>query len=383
METYYSPIDGGELSLGDDGYYHSDFSDQLYEIYDGVPVALKDRASGDDLIINDQGNLTNLASGASYFRERSASSSLVELKDPISGGTLEMGDDGSYVSESTGQRFEFDENNSRFIPLYIPDDTLEGAHVEGNELVANETGRRFPIMNDGVPEMRNIEQISEDNSAFDLWYSKAKAQIEQKVNGFEEVSNEMRYFGELESKRISGQNDEETQKYFKEYLNRINNIFESTNSSVHSNFNVQGNTCIHTLEQMDDTMSSVLLCGVFSYDEEFKRGLMVPAIIDYSRRNELDSIEVSANPRRTSVYNVNSYSSSGNILTISNVDARFAKEIKYNAEMIPPELYQPKENAQGLELTSSSGFVAMIELCILTFVVTLVFGIVLAIEMMS
>ncbi len=38
MIQLLSPEDGSELFLGDDGYYHSQNSDSIFEIYDGKPL---------------------------------------------------------------------------------------------------------------------------------------------------------------------------------------------------------------------------------------------------------------------------------------------------------------------------------------------------------
>lgn len=75
---------------------------------------------------------------------------LVGFTSPISGLTLTLGDDGYYSSGCT-DKYIFDKD--RFVPMYIPDDTLEDAHIEGDYLVGNNTGRRFPINDDGSISM--------------------------------------------------------------------------------------------------------------------------------------------------------------------------------------------------------------------------------------
>lgn len=70
---------------------------------------------------------------------------LIKMTSPMSGSPLNDNEDGTYTAD--GGKFFLDERG--IIPLYIPDDTMEDAHVEGNFLVGNITGRRFPIKEDG------------------------------------------------------------------------------------------------------------------------------------------------------------------------------------------------------------------------------------------
>ena len=70
---------------------------------------------------------------------------IIPLVSPTSGRKLEINADGTYSAD--GHKFILDSRG--IIPTYIPDDTLEPAHIDGDYLVGNETGRRFPIRDDG------------------------------------------------------------------------------------------------------------------------------------------------------------------------------------------------------------------------------------------
>lgn len=70
---------------------------------------------------------------------------IIPLVSPMSGRKLEINADGTYSAD--GHKFILDSRG--VIPTYIPDDTLEPAHIDGDYLVGNETGRRFPIRDDG------------------------------------------------------------------------------------------------------------------------------------------------------------------------------------------------------------------------------------------
>ena len=70
---------------------------------------------------------------------------LLPLVSPTSGRKLTIKEDGTYWAD--GYQFILDDRG--ILPTFIPDDTLEPAHVEGDYMVGNETGRHFPIRNNG------------------------------------------------------------------------------------------------------------------------------------------------------------------------------------------------------------------------------------------
>lgn len=66
-----------------------------------------------------------------------------ELLNPLNGLPVTKEEDGLY--HSNDQTFILDEERGNLIPQFIPDDTLESAHIEGDHLVGDTTGRKFPI----------------------------------------------------------------------------------------------------------------------------------------------------------------------------------------------------------------------------------------------
>ena len=71
-----------------------------------------------------------------------------ELISPITGGVLEpTAKEGVFYDPYTKQNFVMTEHG--VLPTFIPDDTGEPAHVEGDYLVGNSSGRKFPIGDNG------------------------------------------------------------------------------------------------------------------------------------------------------------------------------------------------------------------------------------------
>lgn len=311
MIQLLSPEDGSELFLGDDGYYHSETSDSIFEIYDGSPLKV--------------------------ISESVYSADNISAEEPLNEGLLQ---------DITGEEnLIFDE-----------------APAINNDEEENVYSRFFNEWKKLLSTVSNIESIDLDT---------------------ESVKEDIMYFAQLESKRQEHSDPEETKKYFKEYLQKIKKIYDSDTTfedNIKSTFSVDNNKCTHVLEKITNEFSSVLLCASFIYDSEFIKGLLIPAVVGYSRRNESSFVEVKPNPRSTMVFIVNSYADNGNSLSINNIDEKFAYEIKYNIEKIPT-LNNTKKDKKDKDY--SGGFVGIIELCILTFIVTLVAGIVLALEIMG
>ena len=311
MIQLLSPDDGSELFLGDDGYYHSQTSDSVFEIYDGKPLKMNSEIK---------------------YANESINSDEYILDSPL----VDTVGEENLIFDETPQSESFDENDNVY-------------------------SRFFNDWKKMLKSVSNIESIDLDT---------------------ESVKEDIMYFAQLESKRQEHSDPTETKAYFKEYLQKIKNIYNSENDfedNIKSTFSIVNNKCTHVLEKITNDFSSVLLCSYFSYDSEFISGLLIPAIVGYSRRNRSSFVEVKPNPRNTSVFIVNAYAEDGNSLSINNIEEKFAYEIKYNIEKIP-NLNKDKDKEKE---NNSAGYVGLIELCILTFVVTLVVGIVLAIQIMQ
>lgn len=311
MIQLLSPDDGSELFLGEDGYYHSQTSDSVFEIYDGKPLKVNNEIK---------------------YANESIDSDEYILDSPL----VDTVGEENLIFDEPSSTDNFDENDNVY-------------------------SRFFNDWKKMLKSVSNIESIDLDT---------------------ESVKEDIMYFAQLESKRQEHSDPAETKIYFKEYLQKVKKIYDSENDyldNIKSTFSIVNNKCTHVVEKITNDFSSVLLCSYFSYDSEFISGLLIPAIVGYSRRNKSSFVEVKPNPRNTSVFIVNAYAEDGNSLSINNVEEKFAYEIKYNIEKIPN--LNKTENKE--KENNSGGYVGLIELCILTFVITLVVGIVLAIQIMQ
>ena len=95
-----------------------------------------------------------------------SSGRMVELSSPTSGGQLVRSEDGSYTDPYMGGKFMFDAEKEAFIPLFLPDDSMEPARIEGNNLVGITSGTTYVIDNNG--KVLTPEELSfQRNKAMD------------------------------------------------------------------------------------------------------------------------------------------------------------------------------------------------------------------------
>lgn len=146
---YYSPdFDGVELKKINDSLYQCPITfNYYYKNDDGKIKVLESPGSGAPLVPTDNPNIFHdKYSGLDCYVY---SDGTVKALDGGKGfGTLHYNEEGNLISDYTGNEFKFDVEGRRFIPLFNPD-TQEPSHIEGNELVGNETGERFQIAEDG------------------------------------------------------------------------------------------------------------------------------------------------------------------------------------------------------------------------------------------
>lgn len=166
IEPPKSPGSGTPLTQGEDGFYHTPYENRRYiRTKDGEMRPLISPNDGSDLVESENDSFYHSNHDGGNYIVNKETGKITTLRDPMSGGELIPNEDGTFFSKFTGKDFTF--YNENFVPLYIPDDTEEAAHIENGKLVGNETGRSFEISEKGViltPEEIEYQRISEEQS---------------------------------------------------------------------------------------------------------------------------------------------------------------------------------------------------------------------------
>ena len=277
-----SPIHGGELLKGENGNYYSPYDDLEYMIF------------GDKVL---------------------------PVADPYSDGTaspssLSLLKDGMYQNEK-GQLFTFIKDKRVFVPLFVPDETMEPGVIENGCLVT-ESGRSFNIADDGkilTPEemaIRAEKQAIEDASL---------ARFQQRMWEIDEaVRNESFQF--FEEYLVACENyDEHMEKIDSLYAQKRNDesnlsaIFIMDLESPTIGF---GSLCHYSLREKGKEVDEVLYSASFKYDEEFKNRILIPATDKFILGSKIASAR--AYPLSSDSLEMLYLATDGSCLTISNID---------------------------------------------------------------
>lgn len=166
----------------------------------------------------------------------------IPLIDPITGSSLKYDSDGKLHSKGTDGTFTFDKTKDAFIPQYVPDRTSEKAHIEGDYLVGNETGREFPIDEYGTVIVPNNyrkleEQQKTDDNGYQLPFElREKILREKEYNETQQYIDETiaddKLFNQEKLEKILAQNEKENQIKREKYNKIIDKIEEKGNQQI-------------------------------------------------------------------------------------------------------------------------------------------------------
>ena len=166
-----SPKTGGPLEIKPDGKLYSPHEKEYFKFDNDFKIISAEYISRTGAKLEKQPNGTYFDPYENVYYIV-VDEKPIPLISPETGGPLEIKPDGKLYSPYENGYFQFDINKKVFIPLFIPDITEEPAHLEGDFLVGNETGRKFYIDNKG-----NVNvpcDILERNQSYDELYEIVK-----------------------------------------------------------------------------------------------------------------------------------------------------------------------------------------------------------------
>ena len=180
-----SPETGGPLEIKPDGKLYSPYEKKYYKFNKDFKITSAE-------YISRVGSKLEKQSNGTYFDPYEKIYYVVVDEKPIpfispeTGGPLEIKPDGKLYSPYENGYFQFDINKKAFIPLFIPDITEEPAHLEGDFLVGNETGRKFYVDEKGSVHVPF--DILEGNQSYEELYEivKNRSQIDIDIKLAEE-----------------------------------------------------------------------------------------------------------------------------------------------------------------------------------------------------
>ncbi len=170
---------------------------------------------------------------------------------------------------------------------------------------------------------------------------------------------------------LSTMNDSE----YVEYRQKVNALMERTpeDEYLRSQFTVyknqeQQDRCYHTVQTAKEGQEpQTLLAQDFEYSEKFRKGMIEPSVVDFSRRSPISSTNVvpteqptqqiqqpvqhsTAQPtpiqqtQPTQNCNVNLMSENNNMMSVNNIGQTFAQQIQQQASQISPDIFMQQQS---------------------------------------
>ncbi len=241
IEVSKSPTSGASLIKKEDGLYYDEYTGTSFEVNKEGKV-IEPPKSPDSLgkLVKGEDNFYHDPYGGETYTVNQETGVVTALRDPMSGGKLIPKEDGTFLSESAGGTFTF--YKEHFVPLYVPDTTLEPAHIENGKLIGDKTGRSFEISEKGViltPEEIEYQRISEEQLEK---LATALKDAEEEVNrsilenmaslgkSLESTTRESRLIGETSEqldqriKTVKKQHDEQLKGITERYYFKLHHI---------------------------------------------------------------------------------------------------------------------------------------------------------------
>lgn len=177
-------VNGNPLVKLDNVFFKDVYTDDMYMLKNEKMILLKNPLDGSRLVPGNNGFFHSVTDNMQFRLMDNGTFS--PIRDPYTGGYLIPLDNGLFYSNYLDGNFMYDEAKKMYIPLFIDDLTKEEAHVEGDFLVGNKSGRKFPILPSGYvlliyeePKDLKIEDIENEKKRL---FNMSQAEINRNLN---------------------------------------------------------------------------------------------------------------------------------------------------------------------------------------------------------
>lgn len=160
---------------------------------------------------------------------------------------------------------------------------------------------------------------------------------------------------ELIEMKAQAQQQSEFQQY-RESLSQAYMQEKDSDTLLHSSFTISNDEkpqCNHRLEQIKGEERKTLQQGTFDYDENFRKNMLEPSIVDFAERNPIMSSDTRQN---TQSQNNNSQkadyraiSETNNVLSVNNVEPEYANTIASAVQQVEPVIFQQQANQMAMQ----------------------------------
>lgn len=178
-------VNGNPLVKLDNVFFKDVYTDDMYMLKNEKMILLKNPLDGSGLVLGNNGFFHSVTDNMQF--RLMDNGTFAPIRDPYVNGALIPLDNGLFYSNYLDGNFMYDEIKKMYIPLFIDDLTKEEAHIEGDFLVGNKSGRKFPILPSGMvlllyekpKDLKTIEDLENEKKRL---FNMSQSEINRNLN---------------------------------------------------------------------------------------------------------------------------------------------------------------------------------------------------------
>lgn len=167
------------------------------------------------------------------------------------------------------------------------------------------------------------------------------------------------------------------QQEYRSYRDKLNEAYLSEkdpDTFLHSSFTMRDGEnpkCDHYLEQIKGQERTLLSQKSFDYNENFRKNMLEPAIVDFAERNPISSSDTrqnttsnnasvstqsaGQNSTNTPTSDFRAISETNNVLSVNNVQPDYANTVASAVQQVEPTVFQQQMNQQMAQQMTQAG----------------------------
>lgn len=167
------------------------------------------------------------------------------------------------------------------------------------------------------------------------------------------------------------------QQEYRSYRDKLNEAYlaeKDPDTFLHSSFTMRDGEnpkCDHYLEQIKGQERTLLSQKSFDYNENFRKNMLEPAIVDFAERNPISSSDTrqnttsnnasvstqsaGQNSTNTPTSDFRAISETNNVLSVNNVQPEYANTVASAVQQVEPTVFQQQINQQMAQQMTQAG----------------------------
>lgn len=167
------------------------------------------------------------------------------------------------------------------------------------------------------------------------------------------------------------------QQEYRSYRDKLNEAYlaeKDPDTFLHSSFTMRDGEnpkCDHYLEQIKGQERTFLSQKSFDYNENFRKNMLEPAIVDFAERNPISSSvtrqnttsnnasvstqSAGQNSTNTPTSDFRAISETNNVLSVNNVQPEYANTVASAVQQVEPTVFQQQMNQQMAQQMTQAG----------------------------